>query len=309
MLANFLNKSKPINFIGLLVFFAVCFLVSAAIHFDYANFSINNLLKTLVLLLIFIAVFFIFNFIISKNNLSYDNSYSYYLFTVLCIYFISEITAYKELILTVFYLLFLRKVYSLKSPKKLIKKLFDAGFWVGLLCLFDPKYSLLFLLITLGTYSHQKITIHTFLTPIIGFITPLFSWFSYLFWMDKTADFNAIFLKKANFIISFYTDEKSRLFIIFLLLITVFAIILKSLKTLTINNTFKKNWVLLMANFVIVLLLILFQNSSKITETLFLLFPVSIILANGIELIKKRWMVNVVLYAILIGCLLQSFYL
>jgi len=144
MLANFLNKSKPINFISLSVFFAICFLATSIIDFFKVEFSFSILFNRIFVLLIFIIVFFIFNFIVSKNNLTFDNSYGFFLFSLLCICFAPLINSYKELILIIIYLLFIRKIYSLQSSKSMIKKLFDSGFWIGILCLFEPTYSLLF---------------------------------------------------------------------------------------------------------------------------------------------------------------------
>ena len=88
-----------------------------------------------------------------------------------------------------------------------------------------------------------------------------------------------------------------------LLLITFLAAFIKSRKALLINNTFKKSWSLLLMNFLIVLGLFLFENESKNKEILFLFFPISLILANGIELLQKKIVVNIFLYLFLIGCI------
>jgi len=259
--------------------------------------------------LIFIIVFFIFNFIVSKNNLTFDNSYGFFLFSLLCICFAPLINSYKELILIIIYLLFIRKIYSLQSSKSMIKKLFDSGFWIGILCLFEPTYSLLFLLIYFSAYWYQKITIHTFLTPIIGFFTPIFSYFSYLFWIGKEAVFYEIFTPKTTFKFSFFSDENDLIFMVILLILTFFASISKSSKALIINNTFKKSRSLLLVHLTIVFLLFLLQNDAKSTETIYLLFPISLVIANGIELIRKNIFINIALYLFFIGCLFYSFYL
>ncbi len=308
MLANFLNKSKPINFISLSVFFGICFLTLNFIDFFNNQLHTNDLLERLVVLLIFISVFFIYNFITSKNNLTYDNSFGFYFFTLLIGCF-STIADYKSLFFVIIYLLFLRKIYSLQSSKRVLKKLFDAGFWVGILCLFEPKFMLFFLLIYLSAYWHQKITIHTFSTPIIGFLTPLFCYFSYLFWQGNQEVFTSVFFKGFSFKMTFLTDEKEQFFMLSLLLITFFAAFLKSRKALLINNTFKKSWSLLLINFLVVLGLLFFENEAKNREILFLLFPISLILANGIELIKKRIVVNIFLYLFLIGSIAYLFFL
>jgi hypothetical protein len=308
MLANFLNKSKPINFMGLMIFFAICFLTLNFIDFFNNQIQGSALLERLVVLLIFIAIFFIYNFITSKNNLTYDNSFGFYFFILLMGCF-SAVANYKTLFFTIIYLLFLRKIYSLQSSKRVLKKLFDAGFWLGIICLFEPKFALFFVLIYLSAYWHQKITIHTFSTPIIGFLTPLFCYFSYLFWHGNQAVFLENLFKGFTFKMSFLSEKKEAIFMISLLFITFFAAFFKSRKALLINNTFKKSWRLLLMNFLIVLGLFLFENDSKNKEILFLFFPISLILANGIELIQKKIIVNIFLYLFVIGCIGFLFFL
>jgi len=302
MLANFLNKSNPINFIGLVTFFAICFLTLNFIDFFNNPLNANDSIQKIVVLLVFMFIFFIYNFITSKNNLTFDNSFGFYFFTILMGCF-SSIATYKILFFTIIYLLFLRKIYSLQSSKRVLKKLFDAGFWLGILCVFEPKFMLLFLLIYLSAYWHQKITIHTFSVPIIGFLIPLFCCFSYLFWQGNQQVLTSMFMKGFTFKMTFFTDKKEQIFMMGLLLITFLAAFIKSRKALLINNTFKKSWSLLLLNFLIVLGLFLFENESKNKELLFLFFPISLILANGIELIQKKIVINIFLYLFLIGCI------
>lgn len=302
MLANFLNKSNPINFIGLVTFFAICFLTLNFIDFFNNPLNANDSIQKIVVLLVFMFIFFIYNFITSKNNLTFDNSFGFYFFTILMGCF-SSIATYKILFFTIIYLLFLRKIYSLQSSKRFLKKLFDAGFWLGILCVFEPKFMLLFLLIYLSAYWHQKITIHTFSVPIIGFLIPLFCCFSYLFWQGNQQVLTSMFMKGFTFKMTFFTDKKEQIFMMGLLLITFLAAFIKSRKALLINNTFKKSWSLLLLNFLIVLGLFLFENESKNKELLFLFFPISLILANGIELIQKKIVINIFLYLFLIGCI------
>ena len=300
MLANFLNKSNPINFIGLVTFFTICFLTLNFIDFFNNPLNANDSIQKIVVLLVFMFIFFIYNFITSKNNLTFDNSFGFYFFTILMGCF-SSIATYKILFFTIIYLLFLRKIYSLQSSKRVLKKLFDAGFWLGILCVFEPKFMLLFLLIYLSAYWHQKITIHTFSVPIIGFLIPLFCCFSYLFWQGNQQVLTSMFMKGFIFKMTFFTDKKEQIFMMGLLLITFLAAFIKSRKALLINNTFKKSWSLLLLNFLIVLGLFLFENESKNKELLFLFFPISLILANGIELIQKKIVINIFLYLFLIG--------
>jgi hypothetical protein len=309
MLANFLNKTKPINFIGLLIFFFICFSISVFFSVFKDGFTLDKLLSSSLLLLLFFGVFFFYNFILSKNRLTFDNSYAYFLFTILTICILSELTNYRSLILVIIYFLFLRKTYSLRTSKQIMSKLFDSGLWLGVLFILEPFSILFIILIFTGIFVHQKITIHTLFAPIIGFITPLFLFFSYYFWFDKTEMFTQLFNFNINFDFHFYGNPKYTWLITSIFIVSIISIIFKSIQIIAVNNTFRKSWSLLIVNFFVGILFLLFLPIKNGSEVFFILFPVSVIIANGIELITKPIFKNLVLYTFLLGCIFLEFFL
>ncbi|AOW18175.1 hypothetical protein LPB03_12250 [Polaribacter vadi] len=309
MLANFLNKSKPINFIGLLILFFVslsyAFYTTILAESSYSN----MLLKFGALTLFFLVIFFFFNFVNSKNRLTFDNSYAYFLFSILLIAVLAELLNYSILIKTIIYLLFLRKIYSLRSNRNVTEKLFDSGFWLGIFFIIEPLSILLFILVYSAIFLHNKITIRTLLTPIIGFISPLIIYFAYNFWFEKTEEFNSLFYFDMKPDLEFYSSTKYLWLVYTTFFLTVFAIIFKSATTLSINNRFRRNWIILIINFFLMLLFIFLTPEKNGSELIYNLFPTSIILANGVELIKKKIIKNIVLYLFLIGGIVSCFVL
>jgi hypothetical protein len=309
MLANFLNKSKPINFITLLILFFVFFVSSIYFTFFRDGFTGDNLLKSVILLFFFLFIFFIYNFILAKNELTFDNSYAYFLLTLFIIPILPNLLDYKILIIASIYLLFIRKIYSLRSEKNVLEKLFDSGFWLGVLCIQEPLFIIFLLLISLAALLHKKINIHTLLVPIIGLITPLFLYFTYFLWVDKTEEFFNLFKLDLNFDVEIYAQTKYFWLTTILLIFTTLAAFLKSTKVLSINNTFRKSWILLIVNFMILIFFLLFLPQKNGSELIFIWFPAAIILTNGIELIKKKALKNSVLYLCLLGSILFCFLL
>lgn len=309
MLANFLSKSKPINFIGLLVFFFVSFSYAVYNSFFFDGFSSDKAIETSTLMVFFLIIFFIFNFINTKNRLTFDNSYAYFLFNILAVVLLTELINYNILIKTIVYLLFLRKIYSLRSNKQTIAKLFDSGFWLGILFILEPISILLFVLMYAGIYLHNKITLHTLFTPIMGFISPLIIYFAYSYWFDKTEDFTSLFYFNTSFNVELYAKSKYLWIISSTFFFTICAIILKSSKALSVNNTFRKNWILLITNFFLLILLTSLIPKKNGSELIYILFPMAIILANGIELIQKTIFRNIVLYVFLIASIFLHFLL
>ena len=309
MLANFLNKSKPINFIALLIIFSVGFLNSLYFAFFTDGFTGDKLITSTILLVLFLVIFFMYNFITSKNNLTLDNSYAYFFFILLVMCILSDLIDYKALMLTVIYLLFIRKIYSLRSEKRVLEKLFDSGFWLGILFVEEPFFMLFFVLIYMASYLHKKITIHTLFVPLIGFATPLFLYFTYFFWFDKTEEFTSLFKFNLIFDIQLYAQKKYFWLLISLLFFTIMALFFKSAKAFSINDAFRKSWILLISNFTILIFFLLFLPQKNGSELVFILFPISVILANGVEMIKKKTLKNSILFLFLTGSFIVCFFL
>jgi hypothetical protein len=273
------------------------------------NFTWLKALENTSFLGLFLIIFFFYNFIVSKNKLTFDHSYAFFLFILTCILFIPKLLAVNTLITLIIYLLFLRKIYSLRSHKKVIQKLFDSSFWLGILFILNPFSLIFFTLIYTSILLRKKVSYHTLLTPIIGFISPLIIYFAYLFWYDSGEEFQQLFI--FNNINSVFINAKDTTLWIFgtILLLTIISIFLKSPKALSVNNSFKKSWIVLIINLVIAVVFALMITEKNGTEIVYFLIPASIIIANGFEVIEKMIIKNILSGLLLIGTVITYFLL
>ena len=308
MLANFLEKSKPINFILYLGLF-FCFYTRTIVSMLFeGEFAWHIVFKSILLFIIFLSIFFFFNFIVSRNRLTFGHSYAFYVFTLSLILFLKTLCNFETLNLLLIQLLFLRKVYSFQSSKKVIQKIFDSGFWLGILCLIEPFSILFFILIYASIFLQQKRTINNLITPIIGFISPLIIYFTYLFWNDAAIVFFEIFnIKIADTLFIFDKSDPSWIFwgILFL---TLFSTVLKSPKVLSVNNSFKKSWILLIINAITSVVFAVTVSNKNGSKIVYFLIPASIIIANGFEVIQKKIVKNI-LIILLLGITVSTFFL
>lgn len=309
MLDNFLNKTKPINSIGILVLFFLCFFSSIFTKF-YVDSKLDfNLLEYVLFGVFFIISFFFVNFIVSKNNLSFDNSYTFFFYSIFLIVNLNYILSFKLLILNIIYLFVLRKVYSLHSQKKIFEKTFDAGFWLGLLFILD-SFSIIFLpLIFFGLLIYKRQNFNTLILASLGFLTPNFLYFTYLYWNDSLNTFFNQFNFKINFSLLEYFKGNSSIFLLSMSVIILTFATIKSIKVLSVNNTFRKNWILVLINLTLSLILVLIYNPKSYEILIFITFPVSVVFANAIELINKKLMRDIILYLILVSSLIFKFFL
>jgi hypothetical protein len=309
MLANFLGKSKPINFILLLSLFTCRFVYTSFLLFETSEFNFFTGFKILCLLGLYLSVFFFFNFIVSKNNLTLDNFYAFFIFAILLSFFLPLVGSLKTLIVILIYALFLRKTYSLKSPKKILQKLFDCGFWLSILFIVTPFSALFAVLIYASVFLHQKLTIRNIIAPGIGFLTPILLYFTYCLWFGQLYLFTNLFYFEIPPSLSLYSNPTIYWITVVILIFSTIAIILKSPKTFSISNSFKKSWILLILNLLVVLLFTLVIPHKNGTELVFLVFPTAIIIANGIEIISNKLIQNIFFLLLLISAFSLPFVL
>ncbi|MDN3618077.1 MULTISPECIES: DUF6427 family protein [Polaribacter] len=309
MLANFLEKSKPINFIVYFGLFFCFFIITVFSNLLTDNFTWLKTMENISFLGLFLIVFFFYNFIVSKNKLTFDHSYAFFIFILTSILFTPKLLGLKALLTLIIYLLFLRKIYSLRSPKKVIQKLFDSGFWLGILFIIEPLTLIFLILIYASILLRKKVSFHTLLTPIIGFISPLIIYFAYLFWYDSSEEFQQLFT--FNTINNVFIYKKDSTLWIFgtILLLTVSSIFLKSPKALSVNNSFKKSWIVLIINSIIAVAFALVITEKSGAEIVYFLIPASVIIANGFEVIEKMIVKNILSGLLLIGTVITYFLL
>lgn len=294
MLANFFGKSKPVNFIIIIVLFFMYYVLDFIV---VKNLEINlgvffNFLLTFPL---FLGLLFLFNFIISKNRLTRDNSYAFLLFVIGLGFLESIILEYSTVIVFLLLFLFFRRVYSLRTLKFVYQKLFDSGLWLGVLCIISPFYLLYSLLLYAAVFFFFKISFRTVLIPLLGFGTTLFLYFTYLFWIDDVTTFYQLFDAVFNIDFSFYQASYYKLFLITFAFFTVVSIVLKTGKILSVSNKFKRSWVLLLMHLVISIVFISLVEKKNGTELIAFLIPSTIIIANWLQSIKNKLVINIVL--------------
>ena len=284
MLANFFGKSNPANYILIFALF-VCY-STAAFFLGFSQ--LKEWLWLTSILGLFVLLFFFFNFILAKNKLTLYNTYGFLFFVLLFGIFPFTIFDRHELIMNVILLIMLRRVYSLRTPKAVVKKMFDSGFWLAIVFIFEP-------LIYISIILFQKLTFRTALIPIIGFLTPLICYFSYCFYVDDVNGFLQLFAWYTDYDFGFYTSGKVMIPLIFVGSITLFSIVFKTPRVLLISGNYRKFWTLIILNLLVSIGFIALAKDRNGAELMTAFFPIAVILTNGIESFSKDFFRDVVL--------------
>lgn len=307
MLANFLEKSKPITFVVLITLF-LSFVILALFTNNSVDFYWENSLFSYgSYFFLLVSTFFFFNFIVVKNALTFDNALAFFFF-IICLGLIpASYLDQKTLFTNLIILIFLRKVYSLQSSKKVIKKLFDGGFWLGILFITEPFCLIFVILLYVSIYMHQKITFQTLLIPIIAFGIPILLYFTYCFWYNDVSTFNDLFYWETPYDFSVFNSHKFTLPLLLIGVFLLFAILIKTPKALSVKNTFRKSWLLVLMHLITTIFLVLLVKEKNGSELIYLFFPLAVILANGLELVKNLLYKNLIITLFLIATITSYF--
>jgi len=298
MIANFFNKTKPINtlfIIGLLFFI---YIFSIGRHLE-EEITLNFILKRILNFLLLLVTLFTVNFIIRKNNLTKDNSYTILLFVIFMGMFPFAVLEFKLLIVNLILLFAYRRIYSLRTSKETYKKIFDSAFWIGVATILAPWSSLAILLIYVAIYLFDKVTWRNIIVPLVGFCTPIIIYVTYLYAINDINEFK----ENLEYLYSFsFRIFNSATLLIPLALVTsllIWSIFPTTFKITTVNNEFKNSWYLLVFHFVILLFVVLPWPVKNGGELLLLFFPIAVIFTNYLQIIEEKWFKEVFLYTLL----------
>ncbi len=299
MIANFFNKTKPINIFNILI---LLFLYYSTAVFLLSNYelSILFLAKKLGFYLLLILLVLVINFIIKKNKLTQDNSFALLLIVFLLGTFSETMFSNNIVITNITLLLGFRKIYSLRSGLRTKQKLFDAGFWVGISTLLNVWSIIYVWLIFVGIVNFRKLSLKNLIIPIVGLATPIFIYFSYNFYFETSAIFYDKFTFYYSLIFSSYNQLKLLIPITFLSAILLWSVVTVTPKVVLVSNKLKFSWNVLLNHLLISIVLVVSAPIKNGSEMLFLVFPVAIIITNLLQKSNSTTFKNLILYVFLI---------
>ena len=299
MIANFFNKSKPVNIIYLIVMLLIYFSVHCFFTFNN-EIQLGDILKTTGLFVINVWVLFLVNFIVSKNKLIHNNYFPALIVVMLFGIFPKVMLSSNLILANLFLILSFRKIFSLKSQFNTKAKIFDSGFWIGLATLFYSWSILFLILVYVSIIIYKKADIKNFLIPIIGFITPVFIYFTFLFYFDNLTIFYNHFNFEYSSSFEMYKPLNILIPLLFLVILLVWSILNVSPKFMLVNNVHKSSWVIVLWLLLISISMVVVSPLKNSAELLFIIFPSAIIVANFIQKKESLFLKNGILYLFLL---------
>lgn len=304
MITSFFKVSKPYHYILFLLFVTFIFFYQSY-HEIYPVETVGFLEIFLKFLSLLITLFFVV-FIITKNNLTQNNSFAAFYFCLFIFLFPQSITKSEVLISNMFILLSFRRILSLSRKTNFKKKYFDAGIWLFLATFFYPLSLFFILPILIGIITWKTDALSNFFALILGpiMLLCLIKLVNVIFNISIPAIVYEVKMINYEFISSVNFGLKA----ITLVFISFVALsILMIIKQTILKNNQKK--ILFSVLFLMSLssFAIIFTSTNYVPYNfLFSFFPAAIMVANFTQNKKISWISDIFIL-IIIGVYIYNF--
>ncbi|MBB4118405.1 putative nucleic acid-binding Zn ribbon protein [Mesonia hippocampi] len=242
------------------------------------------------------------NFIVHRNKVTEQNTYTLFLFVAFTCMFPEIYTDYQVLGASLFLLLALRRIMSMQSGKALKQKIFDASLWSCFAFLCVPQSGLFLLLVWASVYFYQPKVISNWAIPLVSvFCVYILATTVSLF---STNQFYHVAIQEVlpqfNFLNFYKWQILAGVSVLLLSFFLSLALLFKNMQK-SVRN-FRVSVYLLLTATLICLGMVVFSAKNNVAEILFPIIPISILGGNYLEQSRKRWKNEVLLWGLILGC-------
>ncbi|MBP6757088.1 MAG: hypothetical protein KA210_13170 [Bacteroidia bacterium] len=306
MITSVFKKSTPLNYILVVFLILVFFLIYQFQDLSWMNMGVM-IFHRIGLITFLLASVFITNFVVKKNGLSKDSSYTIFFYFLFLIFFPSVLDNLNLILANFFILLALRRLISLQSLKASKEKIFDASLWIFVAALFHFWSILYIVLVFISIIFHVSRDYRNWILPFIALFTAtiIFMLFSIFFGIDvvnyitKSVTVNF----KIDYFVNNYQNGALSIFVSIALFFVVSMFATLSNRPLLLHTSFKK----IIACFFIGVVIFLISSNKSNDLLIFTFAPLSIMATAHIELAQQKLKQELVL-GIFILCSLFAFF-
>lgn len=296
MISGIFGKTKPINYVLLLGFI---FILYWFVYFYVSNNSVEPaeiVWQSLVLLVLLFSVLVI-NFVVNRNQITSANSYVALYFILLVLIFSKSVADNNAILCSFFLLLACRRLLSLRSLKNIKLKIMDATLWVLVASLFYDWAVLFLILVYIAIYIYEPKNLKNWLVPLVSSSVFVLLSYAVLILANNEGYLLQHYQFQLDNIREVFPDWKlNTKLIIYALLTTVtaLAVFLKSGK-LGLGRIINLRVITLY--FALSIVVIILSLMAGDLPVLISFFPSAVFLGKYVEMIKRKNIKEVVLYA------------
>lgn len=306
MITSIFKKSTVVNYSLIGVSLLVFFFLYLSNHLEIMN-SNHGILKTTSLIALFVGSFFLVNFIVKKNGLTKDSSYTVLFFLLFTVLFQSVFSDLSMLFSNFFLLLAIRRLISLQTLKAPKEKIFDASMWIFIAALFHFWCILFILLVYISIVFHASRDYRNWLLPFVAFFATAVIFLSASLLFDSTWIHHILNQTHVNFELNYFTNNYQNIALSAYVVIALYFVLSMMLsltnRPIILQASYKK----MIFAFLIGLVVFLISPDKNNGMLLFTFMPLSVMCTSNIEYSQNKMYQEIVLALVLLGSLFIFF--
>ncbi|TRX40404.1 DUF6427 family protein [Flavobacterium restrictum] len=307
MITSVFKKSTPLNFSLVVILMLVFFLL---FQFQEVSWMVSGIFicQKAGIFTVLLASVFITNFVVKKNGLSKDSSYTIFFYLLFLLFFPMVFNDWKLVLANFFILLALRRLISLQSLKASKEKIFDASLWIFIASLFHFWCILFIILVFISILFHVSRDYRNWVLPfiaffVVGIIFLLFSIYVNTSILDYYNQ-NIVTNFQINYFTSNYQNAAFSIYLTVALFFVVSMFASLSNKQQLLHTSYKK----IIASFFIGIVIFAISANKSNDLLLFTFAPLAMMATSHIEIAQQKIKQELVL-GVLILCSIVTFYL
>ncbi len=300
MITSVFKKSTILNY-SLVVVLLLCF------FFLHQNSDLvlpgvsNGAMGTSTLIILLLASFFLVNFMVKKNGLTKDSSYTILFFLLFLMLFPAVFSNSNVLFANLFLLLSMRRLMSLQSLKAPKEKIFDASMWIFIASLFHFWCILFIVLVYISIVFHASRDYRNWLLPFVAFVATavVFVFAALIFdpsWIDHFRG-----QMQMNFELNYFANNYQNAALSFYVVVALYFVMAMVFsmtnRPLILQASYKK----MIFAFVISAVVFVLSPQKNNVLLLFTFMPLSLMATNNIEYSQSKMYQEIVLLLFIVG--------
>lgn len=306
MITSIFKKSSILNYALIIILLLASFFIfqtgASSQVSEAVNLSDNSLLIILLL-----TSFFLVNFIVKKNGLTKNSSYTILFFLLFLLLFPVVFSNTNLLFANFFLLLAMRRLISLQTLKAPKEKIFDASMWIFIASLFHFWCILFIVLVYISIIFHVSRDYRNWLLPFVAFVTTAVVFLGAALYFDKTWIDHILSQTQTHFELDYFTNHYQNAALSFYVVIALYFLfsMVFSLtnRPLILQASYKK----MIFGFLIGSLVFILSPDKNNAMLLFTFFPLAVMTTNNIEYSQNKMYQEIVLLLLIAGSFFAFF--
>jgi hypothetical protein len=306
MITSIFKKSSILNYALIIILLLGSYFIFQ--NSDLGNkIAIDNFSGNTILITLLLVSFFLVNFIVKKNGLTKNSSYTILFFMLFLLLFPTVFNNSNLLLANFFLLLSMRRLISLQTLKAPKEKIFDASMWIFIASLFHFWCILFIVLVYVSIIFHVSRDYRNWLLPFVAFVTTAVVFFGAALYFDKTWIDHILNQTQTHFELNYFTNNYQNAALSFYVVIALYFLfsMIFSLtnRPLILQASYKK----MIFGFLIGSIVFILSPDKNNAMLLFTFFPLAVMTTNNIEYSQNQIYQEIVLLLLIAGSFIAFF--